>query len=306
MGGGSLFKREKYCDYVNALRRVGAKSMVQQINKHGLPRNIPTKVKQEVRLACGFGCVVCGAVPYEYDHFRVAWPDAVSHEADDIILLCDEHHTKKTKGHIDNEWISTAMRVSAMDRPSRFVLPGTNPDFRIRWPANNIEATTHGVIIDKKKVLELEYQESELEPIMISGQFRDLSGNLLCEIVKNEIITKPDGVGDFVCTADRFEFTDRSNRKSLEFTLSNRGLDILQISHMSGGSMVVGNRHGIWVCNGVNTILTKNSTIRDCDYAIQVESRAIRDYSLFDITKSPAFTIDGADISGGQGGISLL
>jgi len=31
-------------------------------------RNIPLPIQREVRQRCGFGCVICGTLLYEYDH----------------------------------------------------------------------------------------------------------------------------------------------------------------------------------------------------------------------------------------------
>lgn len=65
-------------------------------------RNIPEHIKREVRRRCGFGCVICGAPIYEYDHMK-EWSVVKEHEADDITLLCSNHHTEKTKGLLPTE-----------------------------------------------------------------------------------------------------------------------------------------------------------------------------------------------------------
>src|SRR3982750_2806106 len=58
---------------------------------------IPDPMKREVRQRCGFGCVICGLPLYEYDHL-LGWARVQRHVAEEITLLCDQHHREKTSG----------------------------------------------------------------------------------------------------------------------------------------------------------------------------------------------------------------
>lgn len=58
-------------------------------------RSIPEPVKREVQQRCGFGCVICGLPLYEYEHM-MEWAEVKRHVADEITLLCDQHHREKT------------------------------------------------------------------------------------------------------------------------------------------------------------------------------------------------------------------
>jgi len=60
-------------------------------------RTIPLPVQREVRQRCGFGCVICGMPLYEYEHLE-GWANVHRHVADEITLLCDQHHREKTSG----------------------------------------------------------------------------------------------------------------------------------------------------------------------------------------------------------------
>lgn len=60
-------------------------------------RNIPLPIQREVRQRCGFGCVICGMPLYEYEHMS-EWAQVHRHVADEITLLCDQHHREKTGG----------------------------------------------------------------------------------------------------------------------------------------------------------------------------------------------------------------
>ncbi len=73
---------------------------MSEINRHGLSRKIPADVKRQVRQECGFGCVICGKIPYEYEHFDPEFNDATSHEVERIALLCPDDHTERTAGRL--------------------------------------------------------------------------------------------------------------------------------------------------------------------------------------------------------------
>lgn len=58
---------------------------------------IPESIKRKVRQRCGFGCVICGLPLYEYEHM-LEWAKVQRHVAEEITLLCREHHGQKTNG----------------------------------------------------------------------------------------------------------------------------------------------------------------------------------------------------------------
>ncbi|MGE8571540.1 MAG: cell division protein [Acinetobacter amyesii] len=70
-------------------------------------RNIPLPIQREVRQRCGFGCVICGMPLYEYEHME-EWALVKRHIADEITLLCDQHHREKTSGLLPKEQVRRA------------------------------------------------------------------------------------------------------------------------------------------------------------------------------------------------------
>jgi hypothetical protein len=71
--------------------------MASQVNKHGLPRSIPSHIKQEIRQRCGFGCVICGFGFYDYEHFDPDFVDAKSHSPEGMTLLCSQCNQKRAR-----------------------------------------------------------------------------------------------------------------------------------------------------------------------------------------------------------------
>lgn len=73
-------------------------------------RNIPLPIQREVRQRCGFGCVICGLPLYEYEHME-EWATVKRHIADEITLLCDQHHREKTAGLLPKSVVTAANRA---------------------------------------------------------------------------------------------------------------------------------------------------------------------------------------------------
>jgi hypothetical protein len=76
------------------------------INKHGLSRNIGADVKRELRQRCGFGCVKCGFIFYEYEHFAPDFVDAKSHDPKGMTLLCSQCNQRRRKGVLSAETVA--------------------------------------------------------------------------------------------------------------------------------------------------------------------------------------------------------
>ncbi|MGD9531147.1 hypothetical protein [Pseudonocardia sp.] len=70
-------------------------------------RKVPLPIQREVRQRCGFGCVICGLPLYEYEHM-LEWAAVKRHVADEITLLCDQHHREKTGKLLPPEKVAEA------------------------------------------------------------------------------------------------------------------------------------------------------------------------------------------------------
>jgi hypothetical protein len=71
------------------------------------PRDIPDPIKRAIRQRCGFGCVLCGLPLYEYDHL-LGWANVHRHVAEEITLLCDQHHRERTNGLLPDADVASA------------------------------------------------------------------------------------------------------------------------------------------------------------------------------------------------------
>ena len=73
-------------------------------------RDIPLPMQREIRQRCGFGCVLCGLPLYEYEHL-LGWANVKRHVAEEITLLCDQHHREKTAGLLPIEKVREANKM---------------------------------------------------------------------------------------------------------------------------------------------------------------------------------------------------
>ncbi|MDM3025862.1 HNH endonuclease [Citrobacter sp. CK194] len=69
--------------------------------------SIPAEIKREVRKQCGFGCAICGMPFFQYDHIE-EYAEVREHTADNLVLLCPNHHSAKTTKKLSPERIREA------------------------------------------------------------------------------------------------------------------------------------------------------------------------------------------------------
>ena len=79
---------------------------------------IPEPIKREVRQRCGFGCILCGKLVCDYEHI-VPWSECRSHDAENIVLLCTEHHREVTANRIAKERLEDARLAPFARHPQR-------------------------------------------------------------------------------------------------------------------------------------------------------------------------------------------
>lgn len=157
-------------------------------NKHGLAREIPPDVKQEVRKRSGFGCVICGKGIFHYDHVEPEYVDAKEHHPDGITLLCGYHHDEKTRGFLPNHVISAAMQnpksLKKGYSDGLFYTGNGHPKFILGGA--EFGNTEIPVLIGGMPIIVIHKPEVEGGPFLISGVFFDSAGKASLFIDRNE------------------------------------------------------------------------------------------------------------------------
>lgn len=161
-----------------------------KVNKHGLPRNIPSNIKYQVRIKSGFGCVICGNGIIEYEHIEPEYKDAFSHDPNGITLLCPTCHAKKTRGFLSKETIKRAMlRPKALQRGfTKEVLDIGDGFPKVRFAGSTFQKCTIPIRISGIPIFQIKPPETINSPFRLSAIFFDSNGFISMQIEENEWI----------------------------------------------------------------------------------------------------------------------
>ena len=157
---------------------------------------IPPAIKREVRQRCGFGCVICGLPLYEYDHME-EWAVVRRHVAEEITLLCNQHHAEKTKGLLTTEKVREANDnpynlQKGISKPYLFHFYGDKATMKIGSNRFTSQEDEHGpgigvmpLVIDRFPFIGLRIFE---ELLVLDLQLYDQNHRKIIQIKENELI----------------------------------------------------------------------------------------------------------------------
>jgi len=160
-----------------------------RVNQYGLSRdNIPEHIKREVRKRCGFGCVICGSIPFDYHHYNPPFNQAREHCADGIVLLCGGHHTEAGKGLLS---VDTIKKSAASPKCLEKGFSDFSLDVEEKFPAvlfgNSIFKGNPTLIrAFGEKLFAVDKPEEPRGPCRINAVFFDRNGKMACRILSNE------------------------------------------------------------------------------------------------------------------------
>ena len=143
--------------------------------KQPTSRNIPLAIQREVRQRCGFGCVLCGLPLYEYEHL-LGWDKVKRHVAEEITLLCDQHHREKTSR------LLPIKKVEEANNNPFNLRTGVSKPYDLHYEGDECET----VIGSNSFVLKCENGEGAIFPIIIDNipliSFKLLDEHLLLNL----------------------------------------------------------------------------------------------------------------------------
>jgi len=154
---------------------------------------IPSEIKRCVRERCGYGCVICGAQPYDYDHI-IEYEEVKCHEAGNLTLLCKHHHGEKTLKNLPREIVEKAnlnpFNLISENTTSRTLYyAGRSIEVRIGGNVFVYENMVEGfsfvpIQIDEESIISFKYEK---ENLLLSFRAFDRENNQIVEIFENEI-----------------------------------------------------------------------------------------------------------------------
>ncbi|MCY1253002.1 hypothetical protein D9M68_123310 [compost metagenome] len=189
-----------------------------QINRHGLPRTVPSEVKREVRQRCGFGCVICGLAFYDYEHFAPDFADATEHNPAGMTLLCSQCNQKRARGRLSAATV-TAADANPKCRQQGFSSEmfdfGPEPIY-IDFAGVTFYDCQHLIVVNGLPLLSVSPPNEEGEPVRLSGIFADADGKVTLRIRDNVWSVDADN-WDVECVGPRI--TIRSAHRAVSLVL---------------------------------------------------------------------------------------
>lgn len=210
------------------------------VNKHGLLRSIPTKVKLEVRKRCGFGCVICAVPIVEYEHVDPTFAEAKEHSPDSIALLCPSCHARVTKGFFSKDKVKLAMKEPAAFKSGSVadILDFCGEHPKIIFGGTILENCKIPLMIKGEPLLEIERGDNGF---LISGRFYGSDGVLGLEIIKNEWICSTE-VWDLNVVGSRITIKEKENSSMLVIKVdAPNTLVVEHFNMMIKGVSLIGN-----------------------------------------------------------------
>lgn len=194
--------------------------------------DIPAHIKREVRRQCGFGCAICGMPFFEYDHIE-EYAGIKEHTADNLILLCPNHHSSKTTKKLSKERIREAKShpfnkgkarttVYKIEPAKQLTIllgsnllsgwsPDINDDYDLIWINGKSFFTIH----------------SENGWLSVSLEITDDEGNTLLYVERGELIVYT-AAWDYVYEGNNIKIRTSLRKIILDFNLSDRKVEVLK------------------------------------------------------------------------------
>jgi hypothetical protein len=169
-------------------RTAAAASNDDRMNRFGLSRgDFRSADRREVRQRCYFGCVICGRMPYEYEHYDPEFKDAKTHSVDRIALLCPIHHRDKTSGRLSVAKIRAAHARphNAIHDPLWIHSLGSEP-INLRFAGVVLSGTSVGVNLEGRDIIRL-YRDEQYGEWMLTGSFQNHQGTAALTFEANEV-----------------------------------------------------------------------------------------------------------------------
>ena len=175
-------------------------------NRYGLSRYIPKPIEKQVRRRCGFGCVICGTAIFIYEHFDPPFRDARQHNANGITLLCGHHELEATKGLLSKDTIRQADKNPLCRQLgyAKCIFDIGNGRPRLLLAGNDFTQCGPRIELDGETLFEVFPPEPKSHRWRLSAQFKDASGQVICEIKQNELVVNSANF-DIEQTATRFK-----------------------------------------------------------------------------------------------------
>lgn len=223
-------------------------------------RNIPNAIKEEVRRRCGYTCVLCGNLIWEYEHI-VPFAECKEHTAKNITLLCRAHHGEVTAGRLDKDVVRKANQ-NPYGKRKKFYNSHTlhlNKVKRIKAMSHLIYATDLNckIIVIKRGSEDCFSIRLDDGWPLVSLVLRDVNGEVVLSIIENEIGFSSDRIQDINFVGKNLEVKNLQNETIFKLTLDQSTLSVKYAEFLFEDMVIVGTEGGITI---VNNLLAPNTS----------------------------------------------
>lgn len=204
------------------------------INNYGLKRYIPSEQKRKIRKNSGFGCCICGEIPYEYEHVDPEFKDAKEHDSSKITLLCGSCHSKVTRKIISKETVKKHMKLpyniknNCVNGYEIEVIPELG-DFKIKLGNITGINVKNFLCVDGEPLLSLSKSEGN-EYCILNADFKDKNGKSILKIVDNEWNSNLDN-WDIECIGPKITIRDKNG--TLDLVLNKKETNFIEIERIN-------------------------------------------------------------------------
>lgn len=240
--------------------------------------DIPADMKRQVRRECFFGCVICGMPIFQYDHMT-PYADVGEHTADNLALLCVNHHDDKTHGRLSealvregrsnpyNKTHSHATGVSyRKDRSLDLVIGGNKVDI----VPENIDGETLIVLINNEDFFHVDYDE---EWLSFSLCLTDENGKELLQVYEGEMRVLL-GRWDVTFVGSTVKMWERNRKILFEVKLGSNSIDIIKATFANTqGDKVIVNPDGIIISSEGKAVMNYNGCSFRTKHIISLQSK---------------------------------
>lgn len=156
-------------------------------NQHGLGRYVPREVRHEIRVRCGFGCVLCGLAYYDYEHFDPDFKDAKEHNPNGMTLLCMQCNQKRARGTLSAATVARANqnpKCKQQGFASELFDFGPDP-IEVRFAGVSFVDCKVLIQVCGVDLLSVRPPERPGTPVLLSGFFADITGATTLKVVDN-------------------------------------------------------------------------------------------------------------------------
>lgn len=246
--------------------------MGKSINKNGLKRYIPSKIRTQIRKDAGFGCVLCGCVLVDYEHIEPEFHEAQEHDPEKMTLLCVSCHGRVTRKLIAKKTIWNAKKKpkALQDGYVHDILFVNTDEMEIRIGNSASKRTEVILTIYGKPIIWFEPPIVKGEPSKLCAIFYDDNGKAISYVNRNQ----------FIAFSSNQDIKSESTELSLVsngtkcLVMNREGGETLYISKLEGryqdASASVDSQGSLVLKSGGSTVIIGKLDVKDCGSAIHL------------------------------------